>query len=296
VILSGFADLKNVIESLRLRAAGFVSKPYDLVDLLGIMKRVLEEDEHVSELNRLNSLVSLLEGEIEASARKTVSLTTLRSLVAGLAHNLRSELTNIGATASSLKALGQNNPEILEECNMLVRSAEFGQLLLRRIMDFTKTSRVQKTALDPVGVVLKLKELVSPRLPSNVESDWIIKQEVTKSRFLADQEETLVVLTELINNSVFALRSTGGMIRVSCGTTGRYIMISIEDNGPGIPHQIRESLLTKRVNSKSGLGIGLYLCSRIVKSMNGKLRFVSEEGKGTMFTVLFPMKKSSKDT
>jgi len=302
VILTGHADLKNAIASKKLGAEDFVSKPYDLVDLLVTVERILEKDAPEAELERLSKLIPLLESRIKlleeensSLSNSTISLSTLNSLIAGLSHSAKGELTNINAAALEIKVLSKNNQDVVDDCEVISRSAEFAQLLLRRMIDFTLNSRVQRTAIDPTDFAEKVNELVKPRLPSKIQLDLVIDPNLTNSKFLADREETLVVLTELVNNSITALRDIGGTIRISFEKIGGNMKISVFDNGPGIPMEIRKSLLSERVESTKGLGIGLYLCSKIMASMDGKLEFVTGEGNGTTFLLLLPLAQFSQE-
>jgi signal transduction histidine kinase len=76
---------------------------------------------------------------------------------------------------------------------------------------------------------------------------------------------------------------------LSPGDREKYrIIISVEDNGPGMSRSFREQRLFKPFNTTKdkGIGIGLYQCKTLIETMGGRLLCFSEEGKGTRFCIL----------
>ena len=72
-----------------------------------------------------------------------------------------------------------------------------------------------------------------------------------------------------------------------------YIQISIEDNGSGIPNEIKDEVFKKGFStrkSEGGTGMGLYVVSEILREHGGKIYYDSTVGKGTTFFVNIPLK------
>jgi signal transduction histidine kinase len=74
---------------------------------------------------------------------------------------------------------------------------------------------------------------------------------------------------------------------------GNYVMVSIEDNGAGIPAEIMDKVFdpyfsTKDRGSQKGMGLGLTLCYWIIKRHDGHIEVQSEPGKGTTVTIYLP--------
>jgi signal transduction histidine kinase len=70
------------------------------------------------------------------------------------------------------------------------------------------------------------------------------------------------------------------------------IRIEVEDTGPGMPAEVQRKIFDPFFTTKppgQGTGLGLAICLRIVESYGGRLEVRSEEGKGTLFTVLLPV-------
>jgi len=112
------------------------------------------------------------------------------------------------------------------------------------------------------------------------------------------------VFTNLFLNAYEAVGSGGGKIGVSISeaqdagdsqeTGRRGVLIEIEDNGPGIPVELREQIFNPFFTTKkTGVGLGLSIVSKIVDDHRGWIRVADSqmgEGKGTCFKVFLPMK------
>ena len=109
----------------------------------------------------------------------------------------------------------------------------------------------------------------------------------------ADTVRLTQVFTNLINNAVEVMRSTGGSLSVNVGTNlsipnNPQVEVTVADNGPGIPDEIRDHIFEPFVsNNKRGTGLGLAITKRIVTAHKGTITVSSIPG-ATIFTVLFP--------
>jgi PAS domain S-box-containing protein len=111
------------------------------------------------------------------------------------------------------------------------------------------------------------------------------------------------VITNLLNNSIDAVDS-GGLIRVRVDATGRHgnplpgVRITVADSGPGIAPSVRSKLFEPFFTTKTdvGTGLGLWVCSNIVKRHHGSIRVkssTSPEKSWTVFCVLLPSRRDS---
>jgi signal transduction histidine kinase len=104
-------------------------------------------------------------------------------------------------------------------------------------------------------------------------------------------EELHQVLTNLVQNAVEAAPDEGGLVRVTGVDEEDSLLLSVKDNGPGIPAEIRAQLFTPFFTTKGpgrGMGLGLTIAMRVVQSLGGTLRVVSAPGAGTEFVMRVP--------
>ncbi|WP_004472540.1 PAS domain S-box protein [Leptospira santarosai] len=102
-------------------------------------------------------------------------------------------------------------------------------------------------------------------------------------------DDLVQVWTNLIYNSLQAMRFKG-KIRISIQDRKDEVLVSIEDNGPGIPREVRERIFDPFFTTKGpgeGSGLGLDISRRIVKKHQGRIELESESGK-TVFHIFLP--------
>jgi len=105
------------------------------------------------------------------------------------------------------------------------------------------------------------------------------------------------VFLNLLSNSIDALASAAVQPKHIVITTRQIdnhrICVSIQDNGPGIPPEIREKIFNPFFTTKpigKEIGLGLAICWRIVEKHQGQIHLISEVGCGTEFQIVLPVK------
>jgi signal transduction histidine kinase len=108
-----------------------------------------------------------------------------------------------------------------------------------------------------------------------------------------DPEQIQKVITNLILNANEAL-ANGGEIRVTTEQREGWIVLSVNDNGCGMSKEFIEKSLFHpfKTTKKQGMGIGLFHSKMIVEAHKGRIEVESEEGKGSTFKVMLPLKGS----
>jgi two-component system, NtrC family, nitrogen regulation sensor histidine kinase NtrY len=108
----------------------------------------------------------------------------------------------------------------------------------------------------------------------------------------ADKEHLNGVFSNLIKNGIQSIpQGREGIIRVSAEVNGSVVIVSISDNGTGIPEEMQKKLFTPNFTTKSsGMGLGLSIVKKYIESSNGRIWFESEADKGTVFYVELPLK------
>ena len=106
-----------------------------------------------------------------------------------------------------------------------------------------------------------------------------------------------VILNLIINAShavqeKYSQTAQKGTIRITTSIDKHDLVISVSDNGAGIPARVQEKIFNPFFTTKDvgkGTGMGLAIVLKIIEKHNGKIWFESEEGKGTTFHVRFPL-------
>jgi signal transduction histidine kinase len=107
----------------------------------------------------------------------------------------------------------------------------------------------------------------------------------------ADREHLNGILSNLIKNSIQSIPSDRkGKIKVTTEVVRNRVLVSVEDNGAGIPEEIRNKMFTPNFTTKSsGTGLGLSIVKKYVEGANGRIWFESDSGRGTVFHIEFPL-------
>ncbi len=107
----------------------------------------------------------------------------------------------------------------------------------------------------------------------------------------ADYARITQVLTNLLSNAI--QHTKNGRILISLSKSGDHQLISVEDNGEGMPEKLREKALEGYVSASEDYwrhGIGLYVCHQIVEAHGGEIWIESRLGEGTKVTFTLPQR------
>ncbi|NLD95179.1 MAG: PAS domain S-box protein [Fibrobacter sp.] len=238
--------------------------------------------------------------EIQNQLQHASKMKSIGTLAGGIAHDFNNLLAGIlGYTEVSLLDLPEEHPtrqHLIEIKKISMRARE----LIRHILTFSR-----QTPFDPYPVrIHEIVEEVIPLLRATIPSTIEIRTEIDNcGTILADQSRIHQILMNLSTNSFHAMEEGGGILTISlhkCMLTkensldipeGPYVELSIKDTGKGIPpehhnHIFDPFFTTKKVNK--GTGLGLSVIHGIVTELNSFIRFSSDVGKGSTFTIYFP--------
>jgi signal transduction histidine kinase len=113
---------------------------------------------------------------------------------------------------------------------------------------------------------------------------------VTKKTFIqADRKQLIRALNNLIKNAIQAIPTdVEGEVMVILDQTNSQLVLSISDNGVGIPDSEKSKIFQPYFTTKSaGTGLGLAMVKNILNEFGAKISFTSETGKGTTFMIVF---------
>jgi two-component system nitrogen regulation sensor histidine kinase NtrY len=105
----------------------------------------------------------------------------------------------------------------------------------------------------------------------------------------ADEQLVIQMLINLINNAIHALdQMSDPIIKLTAYAENEQVILEVQDNGPGIPPEIQDSIFVPFFTTREGgSGIGLSLAKQIMNAHHGEIIPISGSGKGTIFQLLF---------
>lgn len=125
---------------------------------------------------------------------------------------------------------------------------------------------------------------------------------LTNAFVRADQNGLKQAILSLVNYGIQSCRSGGRVIVSLVDTANDYLVISVRDNGRGIPSALQPDLFepfgrkVSENHNEESTGIRLAICKQLVELMAGNLQYDSEEGVGTCFQIQLPLEKREKFT
>jgi len=226
----------------------------------------------------------------EAYMIQSEKLASLGQLASGMAHEIHNPLTIISGEAQLFleRFKGQHEPtdevlkSIIEECQ---RAAD----ITRRILRFAKPAPSDMMPVDLSAILDETLTLAGYQVRMDrVERTVTIQPNLPKVR--GNQNQLQEVLLNLILNACQAMGEPGGALKLWAAANGAQVHIGVEDTGPGMTHeQLLRIFDPFYTTKKTGTGLGLFVCQRIMQAHGGTLEVESEQGKGTRFTLKLPI-------
>ena len=231
------------------------------------------------------SLVKLLEHQ--EALRKSEELASLGNLAAQVAHDIRSPLAALGATAKSLE-MPEDQRKLVE--GAVSRMQGIADDLLQRYRAPSVGPAKATVSVCALGGLIE-QILAEKRLQhkdkTGVEIEFNNSAEDVKA--LTDPKELQRLLSNLVNNAVEAFIGPG-MVSVGLAAFDDKVLIEVKDNGKGIPPEILAKLGKKgETHGKAGgNGLGLYHARTTIEGWGGNFKIESEQGKGTSVSIALP--------
>lgn len=226
-----------------------------------------------------------------------------KEFVSNVSHELRTPLTSMRSYLEALLDGAWKDPEIAPQ--FLAVTQEETDRMIRMIKDLLELSRMDsnKSVLDLEYLnINELFDHVIKRFEMMIQSsdktmkEFSIKREFTKSQLWVevDADKMIQVLDNIMNNAI-KYSPDGGTITCGLVETNTSVIISISDEGLGIPKRDLANVFDRffrvdkaRARSMGGTGLGLAISKEVVQKHKGKIWAESTEGKGTTFYISLP--------
>lgn len=302
LMLTARGAVEDRVQGLETGVSAYLTKPFSPRELVSAARQLVRAEERTAEL--------VLDRRMES----------VEIVAAGLAHEINNPLNYVknalarvrldGERVLALAAGASGRPlETGERAELDRASARMREMLevaasgLARIGGtvelmgrYGRTGfRREVRVIDAWEAVRTVVGIVRPATGRAVDVELALSDDGTLE---CVPEEFQQVLTNLVQNAIEAAPEEGGKVRVAGGVEGDRLVLSVSDNGPGIPADVQARLFTPFFTTKGpgrGMGLGLTIARRVVQSLGGSLQATSAPGAGAEFAVRVPRRQPRRE-
>ena len=255
----------------------------------------IELDENITQ--EILNLVLAYNGMIDELENSAAQLATSereaawREMAKQVAHEIKNPLTPMRLTVQSFQRKFNANDE-----NNEAKLDEFSNTLIQQIDTMSSIASAFSTYADmPAQQDETLNVVRITKLTLDIFNEdyiyFISEEEEIVSKF--DRTQLIRVVTNLIKNSIQAIEQKepeNPRIDVRVFSENSFACITVEDNGIGISEENKDKVFEPKFTTKtSGMGLGLAMMKKIMKTYGGEITFTSQKGDGAIFKVLIPI-------
>jgi signal transduction histidine kinase len=233
--------------------------------------------------------------QTQSTIEKQERLASLGVLAAGVAHEVRNPLTAIKFRLFSLKS--SLPPELTQAEDLVVIQSEISRLerIVKEFLLFARPSEPQFTSVYAARLLQDVRNLLQPELQKR-GIEFRLEPTPDTVQLRADRQQIQQVLINLIQNASEAIGHDGSItLRVREGASSRsnlrepMVIIEVSDTGPGLTPETEKRLFDPFFSTKEGgTGLGLPIAARIVEKHGGYLQYLTQQNRGTTFSVVLP--------
>ena len=242
---------------------------------------------------------SILNRRLAETAEQLATLNRMKDeFVSTVSHEFKTPLTTISGFLTVMLE-GDTGPLNSQQMKFLAIAKAASKRLSGLVSDLLDLSRLEggaKMEMGPFDIGRLMLDSVENHQPSAAEAGKTLSTEApgVLPKALGDERWLHLVLDNLVSNAI-KFTHPGGRVRVRVQDKGEFVMVSVADDGIGIPLEDREKVFERfyRAGNRSevnapGTGLGLAIAREVVDKHGGKIWLESELGKGTTFHFVVP--------
>ncbi len=236
---------------------------------------------------RVGTLVTLRDAtprrELESQLDVSNRLASISRLTGGATHEIKNPLNSIALHLEVLKSkLDGASETVRTEIEVIAREITRLDRVVKSFLDFTRPLDLDFRPLDLVKLIEEVRTLVAPEAERR-KTEIVIHNEVADAGVRGDRDLLMQGILNVVVNGIDAMPQ-GGKLEIGVRRAGPDWLLTIRDQGGGIPGEIRDKIYNLYFTTKGrGSGIGLAMTFRVVQLHGGTIDFSSDLGRGTEF-------------
>ncbi|MEC4684214.1 MAG: HAMP domain-containing sensor histidine kinase [Nitrospirota bacterium] len=254
------------------------------------------EDKEIVSLNKaFNRMINEIFSQRDII--RSEKLTSLGTMLAGIAHEINNPLSNISTSAQILSEEIDSNEdrEFREELiEQIIQETDRARDIVKSVLEFTRDRDFKKEEINLLNALRETLRFIRTDMPTYITIAIDIPEDLV---ILADKQKIQHVFLNLLRNAVDAIPDEGveGKIIITARVDRekKEVEIRFSDTGRGIPEEIINKIFDPFFTTKDigkGTGLGLYISHEIIKQHDGSIDLESRSGTGTTFIIKLPLK------
>lgn len=233
--------------------------------------------------------------EVKAITQQLEHRAVLGDYTAAFAHDVRNPINNISTGLQLLSATLDEKDPNQDVINRMQGDCTRLNHLMESFLAFSRPLELKFEAIEVEPFLKRIIDRWQPRM-ARVNVKPMLHMDNDVLRILGDPRSLENVFTNLISNALEAMTETGDTLAIKVMMSKEInghplVEISVSDNGPGIPEDVKERIFEPFVTTrKMGTGLGLAITKQIVNAHKGSIKVDSFPG-GTVFTVQLPAER-----
>jgi signal transduction histidine kinase len=242
--------------------------------------------------------------ELEEKLRHSQKMEAIGTLAGGVAHDFNNILMAINGYGALLQIELAEGGKLWSYADQIIKAGDRAANLTQRLLAFTRKQIISPRPIILDEVVRNIEKMLTRLITEDVEIDF--RLDAGNAVIMADAGQLDQVLINLVTNARDAMVNGGRIVISTCVTTldddfvrqhdqqdgGRYALLKVNDNGIGIPDNLRERIFDPFFTTKEvgkGTGLGLSMVYGIVKQHNGIIEMDTGTEQGTTFSIYLPL-------
>ncbi len=216
--------------------------------------------------------------------------------ISAVSHELRTPLTSIRMYSEMLeKNWVKSEDKLAEYYRNMRQESERLSRLIENVLDFSRIQRGRKKYTFKAGDINKcIADVVEMMRPYAAQRGFSIKTELGRVGQMAfDGDAVTQIAVNLLDNAVkYARDAEDKTITVRTKSSDKFILIEVEDHGPGVPHRQRKKIFeqfyrsgAEAIRETTGTGLGLALVKKFAEAHNGFVEIINAKPTGAIFRV-----------
>ena len=250
-----------------------------------------KKDEIGALVNEYNRMLMALQKSAEELA-KSERESAWREMAKQVAHEIKNPLTPMKLGIQHMLRIIESSQENREEVIKKISSGLIEQIdnlsnIASAFSDFAKMPQAEYEEIN-------LRDLIKNTIVLFKQSENIKIENKIDSilpTVIGDKNQIIRILNNLFRNAIQSMEDIeNGVITIEAKSINEFLVVSITDNGKGIPEDLKKKIFVPYFTTKSsGTGLGLAIVKNMMLGMQGNIRFESIENKGTTFYLYFKL-------